>query len=33
MTRLRHVFAALRRKWALTPELAETLSTVKFPCC
>jgi hypothetical protein len=32
MTRLRHIFAALRRKWALTPEQAKTLSTEKFPC-
>ncbi len=33
MARLRTYIAALRRKWALTPEQAATLTTVKFPCC
>jgi len=33
MRKLQKYFSALRQKWALTPEQAETLATIKFPCC
>ena len=33
MTKLKTFVARLRRKWALTPEQAEQLAKVKFPCC
>lgn len=33
MKTLRHAAARLRRKLALTPEQAEQLATIKFPCC
>jgi hypothetical protein len=33
MNQLRKYFGALRQKWTLTPEQAETLATIKFPCC
>jgi hypothetical protein len=26
-------WTALRVKWALTPEQAEALAKIKFPCC
>ncbi len=33
MTTLRKWIARLRRKAALTPEQAEQLASIKFPCC
>jgi len=33
MRLLRDRFARLRRKLALTPEQAEALAHIKFPCC
>lgn len=33
MKRIRAFFHARRQKWALTPAQAETLATIKFPCC
>ncbi len=33
MKSLQKYFRALRQKWDLTPEQAETLATIKFPCC
>lgn len=30
---LRRIATRLRRKMALTPEQAEQLATIKFPCC
>lgn len=33
MKRLKAAFGVLRRRWALSPEQAKTLSTIKFPCC
>jgi ribosome-associated toxin RatA of RatAB toxin-antitoxin module len=33
MSILQTLFRKLRGKWALTPEQAETLATIKFPCC
>ncbi len=33
MTTLHRFYATLREKWKLTPEQAETLASIKFPCC
>ncbi len=33
MKRLTQIIAHLRRKSALTPEQADHLATIKFPCC
>jgi len=33
MRKLKAIIARLRRKYALTPEQAETLASIKFPCC
>lgn len=33
MTTLKRITARLRRTWALTPEQASHLATIKFPCC
>jgi len=33
MTRIRQIISRLRRKLALTPEAADHLATLKFPCC
>lgn len=33
MKALRKIATRLRRKLALTPEQADHLATVKFPCC
>lgn len=33
MKALGRIATRLRRKWALTPEQAEVLATIKFPCC
>ena len=33
MKTLKSFAIRLRRKWALTPEQAEVLATIKFPCC
>lgn len=33
MKRLKAAFGVLRSRWALSPEQAKTLSTIKFPCC
>ncbi|MEP1767348.1 MAG: nucleotidyltransferase family protein [Sulfitobacter sp.] len=33
MKKLRTYFRAYRQKWALSPAQAETLATIKFPCC
>lgn len=33
MTTLRRIAERLRRKIALTPEQAEQLAAIKFPCC
>lgn len=33
MKTLKKIATRLRRRWALTPEQAERLATVKFPCC
>jgi hypothetical protein len=33
MNQLRNFLDAMRRKMTLTPEQAETLATIKFPCC
>lgn len=33
MKTLRTFAKGLRRKWALTPEQAEHLAAIKFPCC
>lgn len=33
MTVLRKIATRLRRTFALTPEQAEQLAKVKFPCC
>ena len=33
MKKLRSYLHAYRKKWALTPEQAETLASIKFPCC
>ena len=33
MKKLRKIAARIGRKWALTPEQADHLATVKFPCC
>jgi len=33
MKTLRRITNGLRRKMTLTPEQAEQLATIKFPCC
>ncbi|PJI85370.1 hypothetical protein BC777_3372 [Yoonia maricola] len=33
MKTLKQIIMRLRRKAALTPEQAEILATIKFPCC
>jgi hypothetical protein len=33
MKKLKKIAARMRRKWALTPEQADHLATIKFPCC
>jgi len=33
MKRLRRIAGCWRRKLALTPEQAEQLAAIKFPCC
>lgn len=33
MNQLRKFFGVLRQKLTLTPEQAEALATIKFPCC
>jgi len=33
MEKLKSIFTHMQRKLALTPEQAETLATIKFPCC
>lgn len=33
MSRLQKYFSDLRQKWALTPEQAEAIASIKFPCC
>jgi len=33
MKKLRTYLRAFRQKWALTPAHAETLASIKFPCC
>ncbi len=33
MKAIRKIAARLRRKFALTPEQADHLATIKFPCC
>lgn len=33
MTALRKITARLRRLFTLTPEQAEQLAKIKFPCC
>lgn len=33
MKKLRNFFRAFHRKWALTHAQAETLASIKFPCC
>lgn len=33
MKTLKRITARLRRKAALTPEQAEILASIKFPCC
>ncbi len=33
MKTLKNIFARWCRKWALTPEQANHLATLKFPCC
>lgn len=33
MNKIRTFIGRLRRKLAMTPEQAETLASIKFPCC
>lgn len=33
MTKLKAMFRTMRRKWAMTPEQAEHIAKIKFPCC
>lgn len=33
MKRLLERLAQIRKRWALTPEQAETLAKIKKPCC
>lgn len=33
MTRIRHLTARLRWMWTLTPQQADHLAHLKFPCC
>lgn len=33
MRTIRATILRLRRKWALTPEQADQLAAIKFPCC
>lgn len=33
MKTITRIVGRFRRKWALTPEQAEQLATIKFPCC
>lgn len=33
MKKLRTYLQAFHKKWALTPAQAETLASIKFPCC
>lgn len=33
MKALKKMAHRLRRKWALTPDQAEVLAAIKFPCC
>jgi hypothetical protein len=33
MKKLHIYLQACRQKWALTPAQAETLASIKFPCC
>lgn len=33
MTKIKTVIAQLRRKFAMTPEQADLVASIKFPCC
>jgi hypothetical protein len=33
MTKIKTFIMHLRRKFAMTPEQAETIASIKFPCC